>query len=140
MTIDRLGEKIQYGRLLFDSFDLCIAAAGLNDSVKTKWDYLKSTMEDKQQWNELVLEWLALTLHGRHPYHIESAEGLLLPLNSEQINRILVPFQTVHERKVTMHNLSHVWLRIWYTAELAESYIVPNELDNIVKSDNFLDN
>jgi len=111
--------------------------------IQTRWDYSKPSVKDKQQWNELVLEWLALSPRDRHPYHLKSTEHSLLPLTSEQIGRVLAPFQTVHERNAALsaghYRMSPIWLRTCYAAELADFYRPPNESDNIVGSREILD-
>lgn len=93
----------------------------------------------------MVLQWLALTPRQRHPYHAKSEfRTLLPPLNPESISRVLAPFQTIHERNAALSapngRNSPIWLRTSYVAGLADNYEVPNELHNIVRAQDVLDN
>ncbi|EPE27578.1 hypothetical protein GLAREA_04369 [Glarea lozoyensis ATCC 20868] len=128
MAIFQVREEIDYGRLTFDCFAL------------TKWDYSKTTADDKLQWNELVIEFLALTARGREPYRLQCEWNPPVP-TLEQIQRVLAPFQTMYERNTatTAHREAPIWLRTCYKADLAENYIAPAALGDIVNYGNVLD-
>ncbi|KAI0113009.1 hypothetical protein F4814DRAFT_331908 [Daldinia grandis] len=113
MQSDKLPEEAEYGKLPFDIF------------VCEKWDYSRATEEDQQQWNTLAREWLGLDAHGRHPYHELSYSNKTL-LTTAQVERILIPRQTICERNLSarthLGRYAPVWLRTCYSPELAETY------------------
>ncbi|KAI1293938.1 hypothetical protein F5Y03DRAFT_326850 [Xylaria venustula] len=98
------------GKLPFDIFAL------------EKWDFTQPVERDQKQWNRLAQEYLDLDARGRHPYHSDA----VATVTADQMNRVLVPHQTVGERNVSARaaegKFAPVWLRTCYSPELASVY------------------
>ncbi|KAI0487066.1 hypothetical protein F4859DRAFT_468089 [Xylaria cf. heliscus] len=115
-TDDQLVEEAELGKLPFDLFAL------------EKWDYTQPAQQDQEQWDRLALEWLHLDARGRHPYHglDDAAQSHNATATADQMNRVLVPHQTIRERNLSvrteMGRYSPVWLRTCYSPELASVY------------------
>ncbi|KAI1360753.1 hypothetical protein F5Y08DRAFT_343390 [Xylaria arbuscula] len=113
----QLDEQAELGKLTFDIFTL------------GKWDYARPVEQDQGQWNRLAGEWLGLDARGRHPYHgydPDQTPQSQITATADQMSRVLVPHQTVCDRKLSvrteMGRSSPVWLRTCYSPELASVY------------------
>ncbi|KAI0972270.1 hypothetical protein F4678DRAFT_56212 [Xylaria arbuscula] len=110
LTYDQLLEQAALGKLPFDIFAL------------EKWDYPQPVEQDQEQWNRLAQEWLNLDARSRHPYHNDNQTTA----TPDQMNRVLVPHQTIGERNVSVRaaegHFAPVWLRTCYSPELASVY------------------
>ncbi|KAH7091055.1 hypothetical protein FB567DRAFT_263506 [Paraphoma chrysanthemicola] len=106
-----MADEGRYGQLPFDQFAL------------TNWDFSLPTSKDQSQWLYLTKRWFALTLKERKPYIDAATTDRHFP-NREQVERVLVPYQTQQERLINpflTHDVS-IWLRTCYAPGLARAY------------------
>ncbi|KAI5456725.1 hypothetical protein BGZ63DRAFT_87999 [Mariannaea sp. PMI_226] len=127
---EELSPLAGYGRLAFDVF------------VTENWDDAAPRDQDREQWERLVRKYFALGQRGREPYNrmseaaqaqtrgpgygFDERELPKMPAQA-QIDRILLPYQTIQERNVCAKNgrvtpSVVIWLRICYLPELEQAY------------------
>ncbi|KAJ9157948.1 hypothetical protein NKR23_g193 [Pleurostoma richardsiae] len=118
MASQALEPRAEYGRLAFDVF------------LVEKWDYAADHTTDKQQWEALARQYLALTPLQRFPFHREVEarhKTETYAVSPDLAARLFAPHQTAQERNLLALRASRdvhdaIWLRTCYDPSLADAY------------------
>ncbi|KAI2469160.1 hypothetical protein F4781DRAFT_442916 [Annulohypoxylon bovei var. microspora] len=101
-----LSPTARYGGMAFDAF------------IMERWDRAADASQDKQQWDSLARQYLAMKPRDREPYHKEALRqrqrmatdpgGAAAELAADVIvTRVLPAMQTVQERNFCSRKLTH---------------------------------